>query len=95
MGTLNAINLHTGKYAWKIPLGKFPHYRTQHHRHRFGELWRPVVTAGGLLFIGATNFDRQFRAFDKYTGKLLWKSCYRQEVTPLPLSTRSKADNTL
>jgi quinoprotein glucose dehydrogenase len=34
----------------------------------------PVVTAGGLLFIGATNFDRQFRAFDKYSGKLLWKA---------------------
>ncbi|MGC4055254.1 MAG: PQQ-binding-like beta-propeller repeat protein [Paludibaculum sp.] len=33
----------------------------------------PVVTAGGLLFIGATNFDKKFRAFDKHTGKLLWE----------------------
>jgi quinoprotein glucose dehydrogenase len=32
-----------------------------------------VVTAGGLLFIGATNFDRKFRAFDKKSGKLLWQ----------------------
>jgi len=31
------------------------------------------VTAGGLVFIGATNFDRKFRAFDKRTGKLLWE----------------------
>ena len=34
----------------------------------------PVVTAGGLLFIGATNHDRKFRAFDKATGALLWET---------------------
>jgi quinoprotein glucose dehydrogenase len=34
----------------------------------------PIVTAGGLLFIGATNFDRKFRAFDKLTGRLLWEA---------------------
>ena len=34
----------------------------------------PIVTAGGLLFIGATNFDRKFRAFDRATGKLLWET---------------------
>ncbi len=34
----------------------------------------PVVTAGGLLFIGATNFDKQMHAFDKSTGKLLWQA---------------------
>ena len=34
----------------------------------------PVVTAGGLLFIGATNFDKKFRAFDKLTGRLLWET---------------------
>jgi quinoprotein glucose dehydrogenase len=34
----------------------------------------PVVTAGGLLFIAATNFDRKFRAFDKLTGALLWET---------------------
>ena len=33
----------------------------------------PVVTAGGLVFIGATNFDKKFRAFDKATGELLWE----------------------
>jgi quinoprotein glucose dehydrogenase len=32
------------------------------------------VTAGGLLFIGATNFDKKFRAFDKLTGQLLWET---------------------
>jgi quinoprotein glucose dehydrogenase len=34
----------------------------------------PVVTAGGLVFIGATNFDAKFRAFDKATGELLWET---------------------
>ncbi|RMF80751.1 MAG: pyrroloquinoline quinone-dependent dehydrogenase, partial [Planctomycetota bacterium] len=34
----------------------------------------PVVTASGLLFIAATNFDRKFRAFDKRTGELLWET---------------------
>jgi quinoprotein glucose dehydrogenase len=32
------------------------------------------VTAGGLLFIGATSFDKKFHAFDKLTGKLLWET---------------------
>ena len=34
----------------------------------------PIVTAGGLVFIGATNFDKKFRAFDKSTGELLWET---------------------
>ena len=34
----------------------------------------PIVTAGGLVFIGATNYDSKFRAFDKDTGKLLWET---------------------
>ena len=33
-----------------------------------------MVTAGGLLFIGATNFDRQFHVYDKRNGKLLWQT---------------------
>ena len=32
-----------------------------------------MVTAGGLVFIAATNFDKKFRAFDKYTGRILWE----------------------
>src|SRR6185437_14402752 len=34
----------------------------------------PVVTAGGLVFIGATVFDSEFRAFDSSTGELLWQT---------------------
>ena len=46
--------------------------RADEHRQR--QLRRPLVTAGGLLFIGATNFDRKFHAYDKLTGKLLWQT---------------------
>jgi quinoprotein glucose dehydrogenase len=71
-GTLNAINLNTGEYAWKIPLGEYPELDDKNTgSENYGG---PIVTAGGLVFIGATNFDRKFRSFDKATGKLLWET---------------------
>jgi quinoprotein glucose dehydrogenase len=74
-GTLNAINLNTGEYAWKVPLGEYPDLASKGMTGTGTENYGgPVVTAGGLLFIAATNFDRKFRAFDKRTGKLLWES---------------------
>ncbi|MGC1462802.1 MAG: PQQ-binding-like beta-propeller repeat protein [Terracidiphilus sp.] len=74
-GTLNAIDLATGKYLWKIPLGEYPDLVKQGIRNTGSELYGgPIVTAGGLVFIGATVFDRKFRAFDSATGKLLWET---------------------
>jgi quinoprotein glucose dehydrogenase len=74
-GTLNAINLNTGEYAWKIPLGEYPELAAQGLKNTGTENYGgPLVTAGGLLFIGATNFDKEFRAFDKTTGALLWET---------------------
>lgn len=74
-GTLNAINLSTGEYAWKIPLGEYPALAAQGIKDTGTENYGgPIVTAGGLVFIAATNFDRKFRAFDKLTGKLLWET---------------------
>jgi len=79
-GTLNAINLNTGEYAWKIPLGEYPELVAKGLKDTGSENYGgPIVTAGGLVFIAATNFDRKFRAFDKKTGKLLWE-------TTLPMS---------
>ena len=45
----------------------------------------PLVTAGGLLFIGATVHDRKFRAYDKRTGELLWQTTlpYSADATPI------------
>jgi quinoprotein glucose dehydrogenase len=74
-GTLTAINLNTGEFAWRIPLGEYPELAEKGVPVTGTENYGgPVVTAGGLLFIGATNFDRKFRAFDKATGKLLWET---------------------
>jgi quinoprotein glucose dehydrogenase len=74
-GTLSAIDLNTGAFAWRIPLGEYPELvargQTKTGTENYGG---PIVTAGGLVFIGATNFDRKFRAFDKRTGELLWQT---------------------
>ena len=79
-GTLNAIDLNTGQYAWKIPLGEYPELAAAGMKDTGTENYGgPIVTAGGLVFIAATNFDKKFRAFDKRTGRLLWE-------TTLPLS---------
>ncbi|MDQ1409134.1 MAG: quinoprotein glucose dehydrogenase [Acidobacteriaceae bacterium] len=74
-GTLNAIDLNTGDYLWKIPLGEYPELAAQGMKNTGTENYGgPIVTAGGLLFIGATNFDKKFRAFDKSNGNLLWET---------------------
>jgi quinoprotein glucose dehydrogenase len=74
-GTLNAINLNTGAFAWTVPLGEYPELTAQGVKNTGSENYGgPIVTAGGLVFIGATNFDRKFRAFDKATGELLWET---------------------
>jgi quinoprotein glucose dehydrogenase len=74
-GTLNAINLNTGEYAWKIPFGEIPALAEHGMKNTGSENYGgSVATAGGLLFIGATNYDRKFHAFDKATGKLLWET---------------------
>jgi quinoprotein glucose dehydrogenase len=74
-GTLSAVNLHTGEYAWQVPLGEYPALVAQGLRNTGSENYGgPIVTAGGLVFIGATNFDRKFRALDKRTGAVLWET---------------------
>ncbi len=74
-GTLTAIDLDGGELAWQIPLGEFPELAAQGLRNTGTENYGgPVVTAGGLVFIGATNHDSKFRAFDKATGRLLWET---------------------
>jgi quinoprotein glucose dehydrogenase len=73
-GTLNAIDLNTGKYLWKIPLGEYPELAAKGIKDTGTENYGgPIVTAGGLVIIGATNFDHKIRAFDNKTGKLLWE----------------------
>jgi quinoprotein glucose dehydrogenase len=74
-GTLSAIDLNTGRYVWKIPLGEYRDLAAQGLPNTGCENYGgPVVTAGGLVFIAATNYDNKFRAFDKGTGELLWET---------------------
>ena len=74
-GTLNAIDLKTGKYLWKIPLGEYPELARQGLKDTGSEQYGgPIATAGGVLFIGATVYDHMFRAFDTRDGKLLWQT---------------------
>ena len=85
-GTLNAINLNTGEYAWKIPLGEYPDLAAKGVKNTGSENYGgPIVTAGGLLFIAATNYDKKFRAFDKSTGELLWETTlpFSGNATPI------------
>ena len=85
-GTLNAINLNTGDFVWKIPLGEYPELAANGQKNTGTENYGgPIVTAGGLVFIGATNFDRKFRAFDKATGELLWEASlpFSGNATPI------------
>jgi quinoprotein glucose dehydrogenase len=71
-GTLNAIDLATGDYRWRVPLGEFPELTKKGIPITGMESYgAPLVTAGGLIFIAGTR-DELIRAFDKRTGKVVW-----------------------
>jgi len=71
-GTLNAIDLNTGKLVWKVPLGEYEELTRQGipktGTENFGGA---MVTAGGLVFCAGTR-DLEIRAFDKENGSELW-----------------------
>lgn len=73
-GTLNAVDLNSGKLLWKVPLGEYAELIKRGlgitGSRNYGG---PVVTKGGLVFIAATP-DEKIRAFDKNNGKMLWES---------------------
>ena len=92
-GTLNAIDLNTGEYLWKVPLGEYPDLAAKGMKDTGSENYGgPVVTAGGLVFIGATLYDFKFRAFDSRSGKLLWetKLPYAGRATPATYMVNGK-----
>lgn len=73
-GTLNAVDLNSGKLLWKVPLGEYAELIERGlgitGSRNYGG---PVVTKGGLVFIAATP-DEKIRAFDKNSGKMVWES---------------------
>lgn len=73
-GTLNAVDLNTGEIKWQVPLGEYPELTARGIPPTGTENYGgPVVTASGLIFIAASA-DETIRAFDKETGKVLWKA---------------------
>jgi len=76
---LVAVNLSTGAIAWNVPLGTMGGFPGSPN------LGGPIVTAGGVVFIGAT-LDRQFRAFDVETGKELWNATLPAGARATPMT---------
>jgi quinoprotein glucose dehydrogenase len=73
-GTLTAIDLNSGQQLWQSTLGITPGLPNQDTNPTGCENYGgPIVTENGLLFIAATK-DGLFRAFNKYTGKLIWQT---------------------
>jgi quinoprotein glucose dehydrogenase len=88
-GELAAVNVNTGEIAWKVPLGvtdSLPADKQNTGRPGNGGT---IATAGGLVFVGATD-DARFRAFDAKTGKELWtyKLKGAAEATPMTFQGR-------
>jgi glucose dehydrogenase len=73
-GELIAVDLASGDIAWRSVLGRIEALETIGVRGTGSlNLGGSIASAGGLVFIGATN-DSRFRAFDSGTGKLLWEA---------------------
>lgn len=92
-GTFNAIDLNTGEYLWTVPLGQYPELAVVGMDHTGSENYGgPIVTASGLVFIGATLYDRKIRAFDSRTGALLWQGelPFAGTATPVTYSVNGK-----
>jgi glucose dehydrogenase len=88
--TLSAVNIITGEIAWTVPLGiteELP--EAKQHTGRAGAFAGPIATAGGLVFIGATN-DNRFRAFDSKSGKELWSTKLDYTATAVPITYQGK-----
>ena len=90
-GQLWAINANTGEVAWKIPFGTVPELDAA-GIHDTGSLnyGGSISTAGGLLFIGATN-DRFFHAYEAATGKLLWQDKLEAGSYVVPITYQGKS----
>ena len=72
-GTLNAIDLNTGDYVWRKPLGNDPSFPNSTIPTGTENYGGSVITAGGLVFIAGTK-DGKIRAFNKRDGALLWEA---------------------
>jgi quinoprotein glucose dehydrogenase len=88
-GQLHAIDMHDGHELWAVPLGTTEDLMpfSQYFLGKTGtpNMGGPVVTAGGLIFIGAT-MDNYLRAFDAKTGREVWKGRLTAGATATPMT---------
>ena len=88
-GRLEAIDANTGTIKWAVPLGVIDALPAAKQLVGNSGSAGPSVTAGGLVFVGATN-DKMFRAFDSTTGKQLWETSLPGSGNANPISYRGK-----
>lgn len=89
-GRLIAVNANTGEIAWQTRLGVSDDLPAgKQDTGRYNGYGGPIVTAGGLVFIGATD-DRRFRAFDSKTGEALWSTKLEYSAQDVPITYRGK-----
>jgi quinoprotein glucose dehydrogenase len=84
-GQLHAVSLVTGEVLWSVPLGTTERLPESKRRTGRPNLGGPIATAGGLIFIGATN-DRRFRAFDSRSGEELWSAVLPISAHAMPIT---------
>jgi quinoprotein glucose dehydrogenase len=89
-GELAAIDANTGDFAWRVPFGIIEELEAQGvHNTGTPNAGGPMVTASGLLFIGATR-DGRFRAFDAKNGKELWAVKLDAPAAASPITSRGR-----
>lgn len=84
---LTAVDANTGEVKWAVPLGLYEELPKGKQVVGNAGSAGPTVTAGGLVFVGATN-DKRFRAFDAATGKELWEALLSNNANANPMSYR-------
>jgi glucose dehydrogenase len=85
-GRLLAVNANTGDIAWQVPLGEFDALTAKGvPKTGTSNMGGSIVTAGGLVFIGATD-DSRFRAFSSRTGKEIWVTKIDASAHAVPIS---------
>jgi quinoprotein glucose dehydrogenase len=89
-GELVAVDVNRGEIAWKVPLGFIEPLKAQGFATTGAlNIGGTIATAGGLLFVGATN-DRRFRAFDSGTGGQLWEAELEASAHSVPMTFLGK-----
>jgi len=85
-GELMAVSASSGDIVWRVPLGEYKELTAKGiPKTGTPNAGGPIITAGGVLFIGATA-DLMFRAFDPKTGKELWSTQLENSAVNTPIT---------